>query len=227
MVKTTGNVGTFDASYVEKDKKITIALPVFEEPEIVAKFIEANKGIIEKYPLIVIDRKGGEALKEYASFYRKTCCPTIGLPLGRSRKFLIGRVQTEITLNLDADVLLPKNFVKESLKKFEDPKVAVVALDYENLQGHLAFGPSIWRTEILQKLYDWEFRKTRKCECIYMWGKVRGAKYKIETLCMRAKHLKSVGTLIRQERRGFLNCTWDILSRLYARAPRIRRNNKP
>jgi hypothetical protein len=226
-VKIIGNVDTSDASYVEKNKKITIALPVFEEPEIVAKFIEGNKKILEKHPLIVIDRKGGEALKEYASFYRKTCCPTIGLPLGSSRKFLVGRVQTEFTLNLDVDVLLPKNFVKESLKKFEDPKVAVVALDYEDLQGHLAFGPSIWRTEVLQKLYDWEFRKTRECECIYMWGKVRGAGYKIETLCMRAKHLKSVGTLIRQEKRGFRNCTWNILSRLYTRAPRIRGNNKP
>lgn len=225
-MKIIGNVGTRDALYVEKDKKITIALPVFEEPEIVAKFIEGNKEILEKYPLIVIDRKGGEPLKEYASFYRKTCCPTIGLPLGSSRKFLIGRVQTEFTLNLDVDVLLPKNFVKESLKKFEDPKVAVVALDYENLQGHLAFGPSIWRTEILQKLYDWEVRK-RECECIYMWGKVRGAKYKIETLCMRAKHLRSVSTLVRQEKRGFRNCTWNILSRLYTRAPRIRRDNKP
>ena len=227
MVKTTANVGTYDSSYVEKDKKITIALPVFEEPEIVAKFIECNMEILEKYPLIVIDRKGGEALKEHASFYRKTCCPTIGLPLGSSRRFLIRRGQTEFTLNLDVDVLLPRNFVEESLKKFEDPKVAVVALDYENLQGHLAFGPSIWKTEILQKLYDWEFRKTRKCECIYMWDKVHKAKYKIETLCMRAKHLRSVGTLIRQEKRCFLNCTSNILSRLYTRAPLIRRDNKP
>lgn len=219
IVKITGDLGTFDGLYVEKDKKITIALPVFEEPEIVAKFIDGNKEILEKYLLIVIDRKGGEALKEYASFYRKTCCPAIGLPLGRSRKFLIGRVQTEFTLNLDVDVLLPKHFVKESLKKFEDPKVAVVALDYENPQGHLAFGPSIWRTEILQNLYDWEkLWKTRKCECIYMWGKVRGAKYKVETLGTRAKHLKSVGALTGQGKRGFLNRSWNILSRLYARA---------
>jgi len=203
--------------YVEEENKITIVLPVFEEPDIVAKFIDGNKEILEKYPVIVIDRKGGEALREYASFYRKTCCPAIGWPLGRSRRFLIGRVQTEFTLNLDVDVLLPKHFVKESLKKFEDPKVAVVALDYENPQGHLAFGPSIWRTEILQKLYDWGLWKTKKCECIYMWGKVRESKYKVETLGTIAKHLKSVGTLAEQEKRGFLDCSWNILSRLYHR----------
>jgi hypothetical protein len=206
--------------YVNEDEKITLALPVFEDPKIVAKFIDSNKEILEKYPVIVIDRKGGEALKKYASFYRKTCCPTIGLPLRSSRRFLIGRVQTEFTLNLDVDVLLPKDFVEESLKKFEDPKVAVVALDYEDPQGHLAFGPSLWRTEILQNLYDWGLWKTKKCECIYMWGKVRGANYKIETLGMRAKHLKSVSILIGQRKRGFLNCSWNILSRLYTRFKR-------
>lgn len=109
-----------------------------------------------------------------------------------------------------------KHFVKESLKKFKDPRVAVVALNYEKPQGHLAFGPSIWRTKILQKLYDYESLKTRKCECIYMWNKVRGAKYKIETLNMRAKHLKSLGDFIKQRNGWFHNCAWNILIRLRA-----------
>jgi cellulose synthase/poly-beta-1,6-N-acetylglucosamine synthase-like glycosyltransferase len=218
MGKIVGNVGPCDALFLEKDKKITIALPVYEEPDIVANFIDGNKEILEKYPVIVVDRKGGEALKKYASFYKKTSCPTIGLPLGNSRKFLIGRVQTEFTLNLDADVLLPKNFVKESLKKFEDPEVAVVALDYENPQGHLAFGPSIWRTEILQKLYDWQkLLKRKKCECIHMWSKVQRAKYRVETLGMSAKHVRSGDKLTRPREKGFLDRSWTILSRLYRR----------
>jgi hypothetical protein len=45
---------------------------------------------------------------------------------------------------------------------------------------------------------NWAEWKTKESECIYMWGKVRGAKYKIETLGMRAKHLRSVGTLTGQ-----------------------------
>lgn len=111
-MEVTGNAGTWDALYIENDRKITIALPVFEEPEVVAKFVNSNKEILKKHPLIVIDRKGGDILKEYASFYRKTSCPTIGWPLERSRRFLIRRVQTEFTLNLDVDVLLPKTFCK-------------------------------------------------------------------------------------------------------------------
>ena len=220
-----------------RNNTVTLVLPVMEEPEIVAKFVEGNKNILENFPLLVLDLKGGEPLKEYAFFYKKTRCPTIGMPLGSSRSFLIRRVQTEFTLNLDVDILLPKNFVTKALTKFKDPKVAVVALDYEKSQGHLAFGPSMWRTKILQALYNWEIWKTNECECIYMWKKVHKANYKIETLNMQARHLKSLGESIKQRKQGFSNCSWNILSLLYKRTEiwiiqgykltrRIRRNNK-
>ena len=69
--------------------------------------------------------------------------------------------------------------------------VVVVAIDYEKPQGHLAFGTSIWRTEVLKQLYDWESEKVGDCECIHMWKKVHCAGLQIETLPYRAKHLKS------------------------------------
>lgn len=215
----------------KRDNKITIILPVFEEPEIVAKFITHNKKLLKKYPVIVINKKGGDILKEYASFYRKTNCPMIGWPLDRSRKFLIQRVQTQFTLILDVDVLLPTNFVKEALKKFNKPKVAVVALNYEKPQGHLAFGPSIWRTKILQKLYDWKFWK-QPCECMYMWNKVNRENHKIETLNMKAKHLKLLGDSIKQKKAGVYNRAWNTSLQLGAKtvskvmSPIDWRNNK-
>jgi cellulose synthase/poly-beta-1,6-N-acetylglucosamine synthase-like glycosyltransferase len=198
-----------------KDNKVTIVLPVSEETEVVDKFVNSNKEILKKHSLLVVDKKGGDILKGHATFYRKTSCPTIGWPLGSSRRFLIRRVQTEFTLNMDVDVMLPTNFIQESLKKFKDPQVAAVALDYEKPQGHLAFGPSIWRTKLLQKLYDWEYLKTGKCECLYMWAKLRKAEYKLETLDMSAKHIKSWGDSITLQRRGrFQNCAWNVLRRL-------------
>jgi hypothetical protein len=221
-----------------RNDTVTLVLPVMEEPEVVYKFIEGNKDILKKFPLLVLDLKGGEPLKEYAFFYKKTRCPTIGMPLGSSRRFLIRRVQTEFTLNLDVDVLLPKNFVTKALTRFADSKVAAVALDYENSQGHLAFGPSLWRTKILQELYNWEIWKTKECECIYMWKKAHQANYKIKTLNMRAKHLKSLGEIIKQRKQGLSNCGWNILSLLYNHTKiwirqgyelthRKKRNNRP
>ena len=200
---------------LKKDNGVTIVLPVFEEPEVVAMFLNCNREILQQHPLFVVDLKGGEILKGYAAFYRKTSCPTIAWPLGSSRRFLIRRVQTEFTLNLDVDVLLPNNFVSESLKKFKDPLVAAVSINYYGHHTHLPFGPSIWRTKILQKLYDWEHWKLKNCECLYMWNKLRKAEYKLETLDMRAKHLKYWGDSITQRHRGFYNSTRKVLKRLF------------
>lgn len=198
----------------KKDNSVTIIIPVFEEPELVTKFVNSNKEILEKHPLFVINRKGGDVLRDRASFYKKTSCPTIGMLLGSSRKFLIRRVQTKFTLCLDTDVLLPENFVQEALKKFEDSQVAAVALDYEKSQDHLAFGPSIWRTKILQKMYNWEYVKTTKCECIYMWDKLHKNGYKIETVDMRAKHIKDLGDFMIKKKGGLRNYTWKNIMRI-------------
>jgi len=198
----------------KKDNTLSIILPVFDEPELIAKFVNGNKRLLQKYPVLVLDGKGGDSLKEYATFYKKTICPTIGWPLGSSRRFLTQRVQTEFTFNLDVDVLLPANFVQEALKKFRAPLVGAVALNYEKPQSHLAFGPSIWRTKILQELYDWEHWKTNYCECLYMWDKLRKAGYKLETLDMCAKHLKSWGDSVTKSRGGFSNCSRKVVNRL-------------
>lgn len=202
---------------IKNDKMVSIVLPVFEEPEVVAKFLDYNIEIVHQCPLFVLDAKGGEILKKYATFYRKTICPTIGWPLGSSRRFLIQKVKTEFVLNMDVDVLLPKNFLQEALKKFNDPIVGAVSIDYEGHYTHLPFGPSIWRTRILQKLYDYQHWKLKNCECMYMWGKLRKAGYKLETLDMRAEHLKSWGDSITERHGGFFYYTRIISKRLFGR----------
>jgi len=55
--------------------------------------------------------------------------------------------------------------------------------------GHLGFGQSIWRTELLKELYDWDITNTM-CECTYLWGKLNRTKYRLETLSnIRCEHL--------------------------------------
>jgi hypothetical protein len=58
------------------------------------------------------------------------------------------------------------------------------------MQGHLAFGCSIWKTEILHKLYDYHEVLTPLCECVYIWRRVLRNGYRIETLNYRAIHNK-------------------------------------
>jgi cellulose synthase/poly-beta-1,6-N-acetylglucosamine synthase-like glycosyltransferase len=164
--------------------QLTICIPVKEKPDIVEKFIEHYKNILQHSHVLVFDTLGGEPLRTYASHYEKT-----NATLAEVRRKGIEMSTSAYILNLDVDTLLPPGYIEQALRILEDPSVGVVAIDYDKLQGHLAFGTSIWKREILLELYSWK-DCSEECECIYMWKRVL-KKYKIETLPMRAIHLKT------------------------------------
>lgn len=166
--------------------KITTVLPVNEKEKIVEQFIEGNKTLLTKYPLVVINKSGGDKLKQYSSVYinNKEKC------LSSARRTGIDLVKTEYTLNLDVDSILSINYVEQALELLQSSNiVGAVSIDYCRLQGHLAFGLSIWRTNLLKMLYDW--KESKVCECNYMWGKLNSkTKFILSTINCRAKHLK-------------------------------------
>jgi len=164
---------------------LSIIVVVKENPEIVQQFIKGNYELLRKHLLITIDSGGGEDLHPLSAYYEKN---HYDLSLARHRG--IGIVKTKYVLNLDVDTILPPTYVTEAIAILEaDDKVACVAIDYEKLQGHYAFGTSVWRSGVLKQLYDWKCGMGT-CECIYMWSKVIKAGYRLETLPYRARHLK-------------------------------------
>lgn len=164
---------------------LSIIVVVKENPEIVQQFVRGNSELLHKYPLITIDSGGGEALQPLSVYYEKN-----NYDLSSARKRGIDIIESKYVLNLDADTILPFDYVTEAIRILENnDKVACVAIDYEKLQGHYAFGTSVWRSQILKQLYSWK-RGMGTCECVYMWSKVIKAGYRLETLPYRAKHLK-------------------------------------
>jgi len=184
---------------------LTVVTPV-KNPLNLKAFIDGNSKLLSKYPLIVIDSGGGEPLKPIAKIYiaRK-------MPFWEARKLGYTYVQTPYTLNLDTDVILPNNYVEDALSLLEKAKADAVSIFYEDVahcQGALEFGASMWKSEILKKLYDFSMNivsdgKIVKvgsmtyaalnngwCECTYMWRKLKNAGGRLETLPYRAKHLK-------------------------------------
>jgi len=161
---------------------ITVIICVKEDSHIITKFIEGNKKLLKRYPIIVIDKEGGDKLKEFASYYEKS-----DLPLKDARLKAISLVKTKYTLVLDADVILPEGYLRKALKLLKDPETIVVSIEYDRCIGHLPFGTSVWKTEWLKKLYYWSGKGS--CECILMWARVHTVKKRIETCCYRAKHL--------------------------------------
>lgn len=171
-----------------KDQSLTINIPVLQKPSIIAQLMIGNKDLFSKYPLIVINRNGGERLKPIADVFIAQESP---LPF--ARRFALALTNTKYVLCLDSDVILPQRYVPEALSKLNAYNdIAAVALDYDVMRGHLSMGTSIWRTEVLRKLYDWHMtnKQTDVCECAYMWKKLREHGHRVETVNMRAIHLK-------------------------------------
>jgi cellulose synthase/poly-beta-1,6-N-acetylglucosamine synthase-like glycosyltransferase len=166
----------------------TIIIPV-KNPKHLNEFIIQNKAILDYYPVIIIDSGGGlklSAIKSRLYYFRDVDFPT-ARKLGGQLSF------TKYCLHLDCDAVLPENYINEAEKILDNnPEVAVVSIEYENLKGHLGFGTSLWRTKIFNELYDFtiEYIDFGICECLYMWRKVLEHGYKIETLNCRAKHLR-------------------------------------
>jgi cellulose synthase/poly-beta-1,6-N-acetylglucosamine synthase-like glycosyltransferase len=180
---------------MNKMNDLTILIVCFENDDLVDLSINENYGILSKYPIVVIDKKGGDRFvflnqagnTDIQYFYQDS-------PFWSARKFGLEFVTTKYVLCLDVDTILPQHYIEDALCILESrPDVACIAINYEppHHQSHLAFGTSIWRTDILKKLYDWYRERGKDCECRYMWKKVESEKMKVETLPIEAKHLKN------------------------------------
>lgn len=181
---------------------LEIIIPI-KNPKFLNKFINGNREIFNDYPVIVIDSGGGEKLKEFASTYIQCA-----VSLWEARKIGYDKAVEKFVLNLDSDVIIPRHYITMALKMMiEDEKIGAISIFFEEMmhRGVLEYGASIIRTDLARKLYDYkpEIGEIRKispshyvqlnhgyCECLYMWEKIQEAGYKVETLPIRAKHLR-------------------------------------
>jgi len=185
---------------------LTIVVPVKNPPDL-ALFIQANKQLLSKYPLIVIDSGKGKELAPLASTYLEK-----ELSLWEARKLGYSQVKSPFILNLDSDVVLPEGYVEKALRILtSNENVGAVSIFFitSKHRGVLEFGASVWRTSLLKKLYDYNPQSLENnkvfqlspnkfvipshgyCECLYMWEKLERTGFKLEPLPCRAVHLKS------------------------------------
>jgi len=186
---------------------LSIVVPIWN-PKNIKKFVALNKEYLQQYPLIVIDSGGGEDLKQLAHYYIKE-----KMSLSEARRHGYTNTTTEFTLNLDCDVIIPKRYIEKAKEQLmQNTKIGAISLFIEtpsHNMGILDFGCSIWRTNILKQLYDYNPQKFGKhviqiapshyvivgcpyCECSYMWRQliVNGYKLDIVPEFMIAEHLK-------------------------------------
>jgi hypothetical protein len=188
---------------------LTIVIPIKNPPNI-SVFIKENEWLLKsKANKVIVDSGGGRIFQGARKLgflpllYEARDCL-----IWEARKLGYEYAVTPFTLNLDVDTIINCLYVDQALGILKKKKAQAVAIDYERLQGHYAFGTSIWRTKILKKLYDYPPAAVDKlikvgqqqwvtafqngfCECTYMWSHLIKSGGRLETLDFRAKHLKS------------------------------------
>jgi len=181
---------------------LTIVIPVKDPPDLQC-FVRENLGVLSASKKVVVDSGRGEQLGRLSNtlLFQKQ------VPMWEARRIGYEEVRTPFTLNLDADTILPNGYVLDSLNVLRKNSSDAVAIDYDPPQGHYAFGTSIWRTELLKKLYDYPPKAVAKlikvgeqewitafqngfCECTYMWTRLIRSGGRLETLGYKATHLK-------------------------------------
>lgn len=185
--------------------ELTVAI-IVKNPPNAKEFLETNRDYLQENFVIVVDSGGGESYEAFADIYEKK-----DLNLTDARKYIISLLQTPYVLILDADVIIPQGYPEAAIKLFQENRADAVSIFYEDVahcQGGLEFGCSIWKTRVLQSLYDfsyslsisktaikvgphyWATLHNGWCECMYMWRKIKDNNLLLETLPYRAVHLK-------------------------------------
>jgi hypothetical protein len=174
-----------------------------KDPPDLERFIRENFKVLNASRKVVVDSGGGEQLKTLPNMLwiqRQ-------VSMWEARKIGYGEVKTPFTLNLDVDTVLPDGYVPDALNLLRENLCDAIAIDYEPSQGHYAFGTSIWRTDLLKRLYDYPPRAVENlikvgeqewvtafqngfCECTYMWARLIRSGGKLETSGYKATHLK-------------------------------------
>ena len=159
---------------------LTILIPCCEKDEIVERSIQENYEILVKYPLVIVDKKGGDkfiSLEQQGNINIQYFDQDTSFWF--ARRFGLEFVKTKYVLNLDADTILPEGYIEEAIRILEThPEIGAVTAEYAdpfNNNHHKGFGNSIWRTEQLKELYDWRLtqgQEFKPCECEYMWNKL-------------------------------------------------------
>lgn len=191
-------------------KDLTIVIPIKNPPNL-GLFINENRNLlVSEACKIIIDSGGGSRFKDARKLgFFPLLYEERNISLWEARKYGYNHAVTPFTLNLDCDVVPPIAYIQETLALLREDKADAVSIHFDPIHtGHLEFGVSIWKTDIVRKLYDYPPKPVEKlikvgeqewvtafqcgfCECSYMWSRLLSSGGRLETLPhYRAKHLK-------------------------------------
>ena len=97
-------------------------------------------------------------------------------------KKLLGKlITTKYIFFLDPDVLIPPNAIPMMIEEFEKhPDAGFMGIQYEPDAKHVMFGSTIWKTEVFNKIGEWD-GVAGGCDCNF-------AKIEVEKMGLKSTH---------------------------------------
>ncbi|KAF2957035.1 glycosyltransferase [Marinitoga sp. 38H-ov] len=120
----------------EKDLKVSIIIPVYNEEEVIEKSIRTIlNNTCDNFEIIVIDDNSKDNTYDIVKnikddrvkIYKKLGAKGKAQSINEAIKYIDG----DVVLFLDADTLLPDNFIEEHIKYFSNEKVNMIYVDFE------------------------------------------------------------------------------------------------
>lgn len=113
--------------------------------------------------------------------------------LSEARGSLAKKARGSYILNLDADLLIPLEYVPFALKVLKNYScVGSVIINYSGLNpGHAGFGGSVMKRQTFLEVYHPDqLRGRNPCECEFFFGELYRRGLLVAAAPMAAKHLK-------------------------------------
>jgi len=113
--------------------------------------------------------------------------------LSDARGSLAKKARAPYVLNLDADLLIPLEYIPFALNVLKNfDCVGAVTINYHGLNpGHAGFGGSVMRRETFLEFYQPNLLRGRNpCECEFFFGELYRRGFLVAAAPMAAKHLK-------------------------------------
>ncbi|MBI2550127.1 glycosyltransferase [Candidatus Woesearchaeota archaeon] len=122
---------------MSKKRAVSIIIPTYNEEKYLPGLLESiTRQDFKDFEVIVADKPSNDGTKEVA---KKFGCVVVagGVP-SRARNEGAKLAKADVLLFLDADIILPKNFISDMLHKFRSGGYACATVHYRPLSNHVA-----------------------------------------------------------------------------------------
>ncbi|MBW2990370.1 glycosyltransferase [Candidatus Woesearchaeota archaeon] len=149
-----------------KEEKVSIAIITLNEEKYIEKLLKSIKA--QKYPceIIVVDGKSRDKTRKLAKKHTKNVFVLKDRNISRSRNLGGRKAKNNIIVFLDADVILPKNFLKDNVAEFKKRKLGIATVSIKPISPKKSDHLGCWIYNVFQRAMQFTPKPFAAGNCI-------------------------------------------------------------